>query len=117
MSVFVVTTDYRLLEYPLPAHAKKSKSIWLRDCDPVWKIYWKTCSCADCVNIDGHEVVIAWIEKREVMSIGFQRPIAIDGRLLTDGEKRKLTDLKKWLEQNKKVPKRLDISPLAFIAK
>lgn len=106
--VYAVTTDNRLLGFRSPTD---EHSMWLRSAGARWKIYYKNCTCANCTRAD-HEVLIAYVESSRVVSIGFERPVAVEGRMLTSSERYALGNLRDWLKAVKRLPKKIrDIVP------
>lgn len=98
MSVYAVTTDQRCIRYDLPVAA--NGTIWLQDKGDSWLVYYKTCDCRACSD-EAHKSWIASVRKSTIVSIGFYRPIAVEGRMLTSDERRNITDIADWLDKAK----------------
>lgn len=112
MSVFVATVDGRVLQYDSP---QCTSTDWIRHENGRWKIYWRNCTCADCTN-QKHENLIAYIPDGTIVSIGFERPFTVEGRLLNSGEKSKVVSIRDWLAKRnakgtlpRKVVRQIDI--------
>jgi len=109
MSVYAVTLAQGLLRYDAPM----GKQIWLAERGGNWKIYYKSCTCEKCID-HSHEVLIAWVQRDQISSIGFERPVAVEGRMLSAYERTKLVDLRDWLEK-RKLPRKVDLAPLKTV--
>lgn len=102
MSVYVVTRDQRLLRYDGP---QCGRNAWIRHDGYRWKVYYKSCTCVKCEVLE-HEVLIAYVDPTQIVSIGFERPVVVGGRLLSVEVKSQLRALGDWVER-RGAPKKL----------
>lgn len=109
--VYVVTKNGSLLRY----EGIPGKLLWLSDCGDRWFIYQTSCNCKKCVT-DSHQTWVAHVYKSEIVSIGFDKPIAIEGALLTSRQRLCLAGIYQWLINNKKRAKYLNLEPLRLVA-
>lgn len=111
MSVYVVTRDQRILRYDSP-----QGNIWLRMADSRWHIYYKTCTCSECDD-DKHRHIIAYVDPSQVTAIGFNQPVVVAARLLTQYEKQNLISIREWLTKHGPIKRKLNAAVLDVVTK
>lgn len=99
MSLYVVTRDSCVVRYDNP---EPRRSEWLMTQSDYrrYYYYYRNCDCTSCSD-DGHRQLIAYIPFDSVVSVSFQQPVIVQGRLLTSLEKSNLTNIKDWLVKRK----------------
>ena len=71
-----------------------------------WHLYYRDCACKPCVTAAHHQF-IAYVAKDQVRSIGFTKPIMVDGAPLTWVQRYDLKRLAEWLGKRKKLPAKI----------
>ena len=97
MSAYAVTRDGRIIEYRA---GLAGKQLWMQDQGEYWLLYQYSCGCQECGKED-HRYWVAQVLKSSVVSFGWERPICVEGRLLTAGEKSDLINIRDWLNRRK----------------
>lgn len=106
MSIYVVTKSGDLLEYSAPDGYRE----WIGTEETRYRIFKSEQRCGRS-PANNQKSLMSYVDKDEVVSIGFIKPVTIEGRMLNWSERSKLTTLRNWLAK-RRLPRKIDATPL-----
>lgn len=124
MAVYVVTKTHAVIEYEAP----NLMSPWIARNREGHShlIYYNTCLCTKAqiklaTHPREHEQWIAWIDDREIVSIGFEKPtiITVAPFAATTPQMADVRRIYEWVskrQEQKKAPQRLRLTTLKALA-